>query len=106
MPDAELIENISVVDGNVADHQIGLDNEREHVFADIAGVDDLTSCSPAEPGVLERRGDQLRVDLLEVNRSTGGIRLLTEGTDNKSPLHLRSPCPFGRFTSGRKSLCQ
>src|SRR6187455_1085599 len=96
VPDAKLIENVGVVYGDIADHQIGLDNEGEHVLADIARVDDLAGCSSAEPGVLERGSNQALVDLLEVNRSAGSVCLLAEGTDNKSPLHLCSPCPSGR----------
>jgi hypothetical protein len=58
---------------------------------DVARVDDLANRSSAEPGVLERGRNQVLVNLFKVDRSTGGIRLLTEGTDNESPLHLRSP---------------
>src|SRR6478672_9027589 len=104
VPDAKFIEDVGVVHGDIADHQIGFDYEGEHVFADIARVDDLASCSPAEPSVLQRGSNQALVDLLEVNLSTGGICLLTEGTDNKSPLHLRSSCPFGRSHAGAEEF--
>ena len=71
------------------------DGLTKHVLADIASVDDLASCSPAEPSVLERGSNQALVNLFEVDGSTGCICLLTERTDNKSPLHFRSRCPSG-----------
>jgi len=95
VPDAKFIEDVGVVHGDIADHQIGFDYEGEHVLADIASVDDLASCSPAEPSVLERGSNQALVNLFEVDGSTGCICLLTERTDNKSPLHFRSRCPSG-----------
>ena len=41
MPDAKLVKDIGIVHGNVADDEIGLEDECKHILADVAGLDDL-----------------------------------------------------------------
>ena len=48
VPDPELIKDVGVVDRDVAQDEIGLDDQAEHVFANVTGVYDLSGSSPAE----------------------------------------------------------
>jgi hypothetical protein len=43
MPDPQLVEDIGVMDRDVAHDEIGLEDQAEHVLANVAGVNDLAA---------------------------------------------------------------
>src|SRR5260370_15507557 len=99
MPEAEFIEHVAVMDGDVADDKVGLNDKAEHVLADVAGLDDLAGCSSAEPGIVQRWGNQLVVNALEVNLRARGVLLFAKRPDDKCSLHLQTsllstPSPY------------
>ncbi len=62
MPDAQLIEDIGVVDGHIRDDQIRRQKQMEHVLANIARRYDF-SCSPtADAERVQGRRDQIALD--------------------------------------------
>src|SRR5688572_19906249 len=83
--DAELIKNVGVIDRDVGDHEVGCDEQPEHVFADVALADELArraavdreAVLDAEP--LERRPDEDRLDMVEVDAFLGPERPDEEG---------------------------
>src|SRR5262249_16268473 len=75
MPDPELVKDIGVMDRDVAHDQIGLENQAEHVLANVAGVNDLAGSATPEASRFDRRADQLAMDALEVNVFAGSVFL-------------------------------
>src|SRR5262249_47312526 len=86
VPDTELVKDICVMVRDIADDQVCFDDERKHVFADIAGVDDFPRRASNEAGTLQRGSDELGMHVIEVDRASGGIFLDTERTNDKCAL--------------------
>ena len=71
--DAELVEGVGVVDRDVGQHEVGGDEQPEHVLANVALADELAGRAAidgqavlsAQP--LERRPDEHPLDLVEVD---------------------------------------
>jgi hypothetical protein len=84
---AELVENVGVVHRDVADHEVGLGDQREHVGTDIAGVDQFARRAASQAAPLERRPDQLGMDLLEVDVLARRILLRAEAADDEDARH-------------------
>ena len=67
VPHAELVIDVGVEDRNVRDDRVGSDELEEHVGADVARAFFLVRPERDAPGPLQRRGDQRRVDIVEVH---------------------------------------
>jgi hypothetical protein len=87
MTDSELVEDVGVVDRDVAHDEIGLEDQAEHVLVNAAGVDDLAGGSSAEASLLDGRPDQVAMNALEVDLLAVGVLLGVEGTDDEGLLH-------------------
>src|SRR4029453_13535546 len=83
--DAELVVDVGVEDRDVRNHQIGREQELEHVLADVPLPDDLARGAAAEVEGAQRRTDQLSVNPLEVDPV-----LRAEGPNDKGA-HARGP---------------
>ena len=97
--DAQLVEHVGVVQRDVADHQVGLDDQREHVLADVAGVDDLAGGAAVEAVGGQRRREQFVVDALEVDATILAVALLAERSDDECPGHRLPRAPTGHGVS-------
>src|SRR5262249_8358987 len=87
MPDPQLVEDVGVMDRDVANDEIGLEDQAEHVLANVAGINDLAGRAAAEAGRFDGPGDQLAMNTFEVDLSAGRVLLGAEGTDNEGLLH-------------------
>ena len=91
MADAELVEHVGVVHRDVADDEVGLEDQREHVGADVAGVFHLGRGAAGQAAARQRRVDQVGVHAVEVNGSALRIGLGTEAADDEDTLHVELP---------------
>ena len=92
--DAELVKDVGVMNGHIADDDVGFDDEGEHVGADIAGLDNLACRAAAKAHGLQGRLDETSADALEINLAAGAVFLFAEGTNDECALHrvfLRQP---------------
>lgn len=64
---AELVEHGGVVNRDIADHHISLDDEAEHVGADLACIHDFPGGGAFQPALLQCGVDQTLLHLLEVD---------------------------------------
>src|SRR5262249_54147844 len=67
MPDAQLVKDVGIVDRDVGDHDIGEDEQPEHVLPNVPLSRDFARCAPLDPTCVERRRDQLFLDLVEID---------------------------------------
>ena len=84
MTDAELVEDVGVVDRDVGNHEIGRDQQAEHVFADVAGLRDVGRGRAFQARRLQRRLDQELVNGLEID-----ALLDVEGANDERARHAR-----------------
>jgi len=75
MADADLVEHVGVVDRDVTDDDVGFEEEGEHDFTDVTGLDDLTGGAAVRIVGFQRRLDQLAIYTVEVGLSTRRIFL-------------------------------
>src|SRR5208283_2221794 len=80
-----------VVHRDVADDEICLKDQLEHVGADVAGVFHLSGGAAGQAAARQRRIDQARVHAVEIDGSALRICLGTEAADDEDALH-------GQFT--------
>lgn len=66
MVDAEFVEGVRIIDGDIGDRQVVGDQHLEHVEPDIAGLSDCIQLSCHLAAFRERRLDERSVDLFEV----------------------------------------
>ena len=91
MADAELVEDVGVVDRHVADDKVRLEDQAEHVLADVARLDDLAGRAAAEACGLQRGLDEGFADLLEVDFAACPIFLFSKWANDKCSLHRILP---------------
>ena len=84
MPDAELVEHVRVVDGDVRDDDVRQEELLEHVDADVAGFAKLLRGVARDPALFERGRDELRLHSVEVDALTGSKRPDDEGTHQRN----------------------
>ena len=78
MPNAELVVNVGVRQGEVRDGEVAQEKALEHGFVDDAADQLLVRANRIHPGPLDRRLDRLIVDPIEVDGPlawSGGILL-------------------------------
>ncbi|MBM3524698.1 MAG: hypothetical protein FJX57_17265 [Alphaproteobacteria bacterium] len=71
------------MDRDVADDDVGLEDQREHVIVNAAGLVDLRRGAALEIAASKRRLDQLTVDRLEIELDLVRIFLLSEAPDDE-----------------------
>lgn len=71
MAHTQLVKHVGVVHRDVADDDIGLQDQREHVGADVAGIHHLRRGATCEAAALQRGGDQSPLHELEVDGLAG-----------------------------------
>ena len=70
MPHAQFVPDIGVVYGQVDDHQVGDQELLKHIDPDVARAGLLIGPKRGQPGGLECRPDQLRIDAVEIQGLT------------------------------------
>src|SRR5262249_57985375 len=89
VPDAELVEDVRIVDRDIRDHEVGGHELAKHVLADVPLLDDLLGRAALRTDgadTVESRPDQRFLDPVEVH-----ALLRAERTNDEDPLaHVSS----------------
>ncbi len=72
--DAEFVEDVGIVDGEVRDDEVGHEEFVEHVLANVAGFQDLSRRTAGNVQGLQGRLDELRFDFIEIDAFLGAER--------------------------------
>src|SRR5262245_60151 len=67
MSDAQLVKDVGIVDRDVGDHDIGEDEQPEHILPNVPLSCDFARCAPLDPTRVERRRDQLFLHLIKID---------------------------------------
>jgi hypothetical protein len=89
------------VHGDVGDDEVGRQQPREHVGADVAGRRDLRRLAPGDAEPLQRRVDQLAGDPVEVDLAPLQVVLLAERPDDEG---AQVPVVGGGVVAGRGAV--
>jgi hypothetical protein len=88
---AELVEDVGVVDRDVTDDDVGLEDQLKHVVADVARVDNLPRRSARNVVGLQSGPYQLFVDPVEVDLFPRRVLLGSKRANDKRTWHQRTP---------------
>ncbi len=88
MTNAELVEDVRVVNRQIGDDEIRGQQTAKHVDANVARLDDVERLATFSANGFERRADKLARHRVEVYLVSLPVRLFPERANDKSPHRL------------------
>ena len=84
VPDAELVIDVGVEQGQVGDRIIAEQDALEHELVDEAGALLLVGADAVQPRRFDRRRHDFGIDMIEIDHSPSRVRLASERHDDEA----------------------